>query len=199
EATALPLVVGGLEQLAVEREAVRLELVAAAAELGLEEGGGSRHAVVGQRLARCRARHRAVAPRRSEALMAPDVTGRARHAAAGERHVVVGIFSKLAADGDEGPLLGERGVTGQTRVRRRRVALPHLDELAGNAGPARHRVQALAPVGELRRMTGPARLRLERGFERREPRGWRALRRQRLSPVPLDEIPNEVRAAGRRG
>src|SRR6185369_12118328 len=76
---------------------------------------------------------------------------------------------------------------------------PHLDELPGNAGSTRGRVQALAPVGELRGMAGPARLRLERSFERRELRGRRALRRQRLSPVSLDEILDEVGAAGRRG
>ncbi len=199
EAARLPLVVGRLEQLAVEREPVGRELVAAPAELGLEERRRSRHAVVGQGLMRGAARQRAVSPGRAEAFVAPDVTARARHAPARERGVVVRVLAKLAAHGREGSLLGERGVTDETRVRRRRIALPHLDELAGDTGSARGGVQALAPVGELRGMAGPARLRLERGFQRRESRRRRALRRQRLAPVPSDEILDRVGAGGRRG
>src|SRR5215470_8590321 len=152
-ATRLPLVVGGLEQLTVEREPVGFELVTAPAELGLEKSGGARHTVVGHRCARRGARQRAVAPRRAEALVASHVAARARHALPGERRVVVRVLPELATHRDKRTLLGERSVAHEAPVSRRRVALTHLDELARNAGSARCGVQALAPVGELRGMT----------------------------------------------
>ncbi len=196
EPARLPLVVGALEQLAVQREPVGGELVAAAAELGLEEGGCARDAVVRQRLARDAARERTVAPGRAEALVAPHVTAGARHALAGERVVEMLVGPHLVPVGDERRLLGERGVTRETRERRLRVALAHLHELARDAGAARGGVHAVAPVGELRGMTGPARLGVERGFQRREPRGRRALRRQRLAPVAPQKFLDRVGAAG---
>src|SRR2546422_10683269 len=45
-------------------------------------------------------------------------------------------------------------------------------------------------------MTGAARLGLERGFERREARRWRALRRKRAAPVAIEELPDRVGAGG---
>src|SRR5437870_8024137 len=55
EPARLPFVVGALEQLAVERESVGRELMAALAELGLEEGRRAGDTVVGHALARSRA------------------------------------------------------------------------------------------------------------------------------------------------
>ena len=199
EPARLPLVIGALEQLAVEREAVGRELMAALAELGPQEGRRAGDPVVGQGLTRSRAGERAVAPGRAEPRVTPHVAARARHALAGQRGVVIRVGLELAPVGDERRLLGERRVADQTLVRGRWVVLPHLDELAGDAGAACGGVHALAPVGELRRMAGPARLRMEGGLQRREPCGGRTLRRQRLAPVASDELLDEVGAGGGRG
>src|SRR4030095_6671730 len=80
EPACLPLVVGGLEELAVEGEPVGRELVAIAAELGFEEGRRARDAVVRQALARSGGSQRAVATGRAEALRAPHMTASDRHA-----------------------------------------------------------------------------------------------------------------------
>src|SRR3989442_5032891 len=85
EPAGLPFLVRVLEQLAVEREAVGRELVAALAELGGEERRGARHAVVRERLARRTAGERAVAARRARPLMNADVTAVAHEPSSPER------------------------------------------------------------------------------------------------------------------
>src|SRR2546425_10238107 len=98
----------------------------------------------------------------------------------------------------ERPGVGARllRVTREAGERRPRVALEHLHELACNPRPHRFGVEARLPVSELRGMTGAARLGLERGFERREARRWRALRRKRAAPVAIEGLPERVGAGG---
>src|SRR4030095_14111045 len=73
EPARLPFAVGVLQELAVQREPVGRELVTAGAEFRLQERRRAGDAVVGQGLARGRARQRAVAARRAEALVAAHV------------------------------------------------------------------------------------------------------------------------------
>src|SRR2546427_96516 len=196
EPARLPFVVGVLEQLAVQREPVGRELVTAAAELGLEEGGRASDPVVRQRLPWDAARERAVTPGRAEALVAPHVAAGARHALGAERAVVRGVGLQLVALSDQRRLLGERRVTRETAERRPRIALEHLHELTLEARARRRGMRALAPVGELRGVTSPARLGVERGLQRREARGRRALRRQRRTPVSPEKVLDRIGADG---
>src|SRR5712692_6138870 len=196
EPARLPFVVGVLEQLAVQRESVGCELVTAAAELGFEEGGRARDPVVRQRLPWDAARERAVTAGRAEALVAPHVAAGARHALGAERAIVRGVGPHLVAFSDQRRLLGERRVTRETSERRPRIALEHLHELTLEARTRRRGMRALAPVGELRGVTGPARLGVERGLQRREARGRRALRRQRRAPVPPEKVLDRIGADG---
>src|SRR5206468_927797 len=99
EPAGLPFRVCVLEQLAVEREAVGRELVAAPAELGGEERRGARHAVVRERLARRGAGERAVAARRTEPLVAAHVTAGAHEPSGPERPVVDGVRAGARAFG----------------------------------------------------------------------------------------------------
>src|ERR671937_1712275 len=87
EAARLPFRVGVLEQLAVERVAVGAELMAAVTELRREIRGRARDATVRQRVARRGAGERAIATRRTEALVTAHVARRARDAARPQRRV----------------------------------------------------------------------------------------------------------------
>src|SRR5688572_3146206 len=72
-----PLLERVLEELAVQREAVRGELVAARAEFRAKECGRAREPIVRKCLARSSARQRPIAPRWSEELMPPHMAARA--------------------------------------------------------------------------------------------------------------------------
>src|SRR5439155_1725739 len=125
-----PLVVRALEEFAVEREAVGRELVAALTELGAKEGGSARHAVVRERLARRCAGKRAVATRRAEPLVSPDVTARADQSPDPEPDVVDRIRAHAGALRHARRLLGQRGMARETGERRPGIALKHLHELS---------------------------------------------------------------------
>src|SRR5262249_61763037 len=98
----------------------------------------------------------AVAGRRAKPLVTAHVAGRARHALAPKRRIVVGIGPRRSVPDDQRSLLGERPVTHETRDRRLRVALEHLDQLTLDAGAHGRRVGALAPLGVLCGMAAPA-------------------------------------------
>ena len=193
EAARLPLPVRVLEQLAVQRDAVRLELMAAATELRAKKCRRSRHSVVRQRGAWPGALNTAIAAWWTESLVASHVACGARDAPVSERGVEHPAFLVALPAADERSLLGQRRVARIADDRRRRIALRHLDELAGDAGAQCARVQARPPVRKLRGMTGAARFRSERLFEPTEARRRRALRRERLPPVLRDEV---VRGVG---
>src|SRR5262249_20641057 len=100
EAACLPFAVGVLQELAVQREPVRRELVTAGAELRFQERRRAGDAVVGQGLARRRAHQRAVAAGRTEALVTAHVAGGARHALTPERRIVVGVGPRSSGPRD---------------------------------------------------------------------------------------------------
>ena len=185
EAAGLPFFVGVLERLAVQRVAIGPELVAGAAERRGEIRGRARHPLVRQARARRRAGERAVAPWRTEALVAAHVTRRARDTARVQRRVEGRIIGEGARH--ERHLLGEGRVAILATESRRRVVQAQLGELARHTWSHRRRVDARAPVGELRGMAGAARLGRERRLERREARGRRSLRAERRAPVAGDE------------
>src|SRR3989454_9254872 len=161
EAAHLPLSVGVLEGLAIERRAVRAELVAAAAERGGQERRRAGDAAVREGLSRRDARERAVPPWRSEPLMAAHVAAGTGQALTMQRRVEDGIGNEAARVARQRRLLGERRVTAETSERRTGIALEHLDELSGDAGPRRRRVPARPPIGILRGMARAARFRTE--------------------------------------
>ena len=169
----------------------------AATELRGEIGGRARDATVRQRLARRRAGQRAIASRRTEALVVAHVARRAGNAARAQRRVERGIGRQRV--GQQRRLLGERRVAVLARERRRRLAHEHLGELAGDARAHRRRVRARSPVRELHRMAGAARLRRQRRFERREARRRQPLRGERHAPVTRDERLDGVHAHAHRG
>src|SRR5262249_9511535 len=133
--TPAPLLVGILEQLAVDGEAVRRELMAARAELGPQVDGGRREAVVRKRGARLDARRRSVPARRAEALIPADVAARAHEPLGAKRGVERRVRRKPRLAANLGCLLGEWRVTGGTRSGGRGIALAHLHELARDARP----------------------------------------------------------------
>ena len=198
ETARLPLAIRVLEGLAVQRGPVGAELVTAAAERRRQERGRAGDAAVRKRLARRRARQRAVAAWRTEALMGAHVAACAGQALAMKRSVEGGIGNEATVVEREGRLFGQRRVTAETAERGGGIALEHLDELAGDAGPRRRRVPARAPVRILRGMAGAARLRPERRLDRREAGGRRALRLERRAPVATHELLDTFAATGRR-
>src|SRR5260370_16195286 len=74
---SLPLLVRGLEQLAVQRETVRGKLMARGTERRPLKRRRADDAVVRKRFARGRGRRRSIAPQRTEALVPPHVARRA--------------------------------------------------------------------------------------------------------------------------
>src|SRR5439155_3928671 len=121
EAARLPLVVGVLEELAVQREAVRRELVATLAELGAEERGGARHAVVRERLPRRRRSERAVAARRAESLVATHVAAGADQSPGAQRCVMNRSRTGPLAVGQARRLLRQRRMAREAAQRRRGI------------------------------------------------------------------------------
>src|SRR5207249_11421108 len=130
EPARLPLGVGVLEELAVQREALGRELVATLAELGAQERGSAGHAVVRERLAWRGRGERPVAARRAEPLVGTDVTARAHEPTGAEGGVVHRVRASSRAVGDARRLLGEGRVAGGAAQRRPGMAREHLDEAA---------------------------------------------------------------------
>ena len=183
-----PFFEGVLEQLAVQREAVRGELVAACAELGAQEGRRPGQAVVREALARSAGRRRAVPPRWTEALMAAHVAARADHALRLQIGVQIRVGDEPLIAADQRGLLGEGRVACEAGTRRGGVTRDHLGELPGDAWTHALRVKAGSPVPELDGMTGPARRGGQGALDRREARGRLALGCERAPPVLTDEV-----------
>jgi len=176
----LPFFVRVLQKLAVESEAVVLELMAARAEFGGHEGRGPRGAAMRQARLRRRRMHRPLAARRAEALVLPDMAG--------------GTDDSLAVQGGVedrailGLLLGQRRVARQAEARRFRIGTPQLRKLSGHTRPHALRVMRRPPVRELGGMAGAAALRGQRRLERSEASEWDTLRRDRSPPVAAQEF-----------
>ena len=184
-----PLRVGIFEGLAVERQAVDAELVAARAELRAQECRRAGDAIVREAVARGAVGRRAAPARRTEMLVAAHVAARADDAASLQRWVEVrvgahdpGAFNEL------GTLLSDGSVALRARARGGRLPSRHLPELACHAGPHAFRMKRGLPIVELYRVARAASFRLKAALDGRKTRRRRSLGRDDAAPVLLDEI-----------